>query len=79
MDRPRSNFISPRPFSRGPDRQGPPPMDRHGGRNGRFSPGGRGGRGGWGRGSRDLGEGRFAGGGFRGRRDLNRHTRSFTK
>ncbi|BFZ19611.1 hypothetical protein BsWGS_22649 [Bradybaena similaris] len=80
LDRARPNFISPRPFARGPDRQGPPQMDRHGTRNGRFSPGGRGSRGGqWGR-VRDMGEGgRFAGGGFRGRRDGNRHARSFTK
>ncbi|KAK6982141.1 protein virilizer [Biomphalaria glabrata] len=78
LERPRTNFMAPRQFPRGSERQGPPP-DRHGNRNGRFSPG-RGGRGNqWGRG-RDVGEtGRFAGGGFRGRRDGGRHVRSFTK
>ncbi|KAH9515696.1 hypothetical protein Btru_011758 [Bulinus truncatus] len=81
LDRSRTNFMAPRQFPRGSERQGPPPPppDRHGNRNGRFSPG-RGGRNNqWGRGREVSETGRFAGGSFRGRREGGRHVRSFTK
>lgn len=83
--RPKEAFPIPRQFSRGGGNMDSHPrgmMDRHEGRDNRFSP--RGGRGVWfGAGNKDMGPGRFMqqGGGanFHGRRDVDRHQRSFTK